>query len=114
RFLHHWPLDLHKEDNLFSKNHYVPRHWHHIVAQKYGDRMELYFDGVLSRSLPLGTEYPTLPCSLVVGRRSLDPRAGDQRPFVGRLDELAIYDHPLTAEEVQHHFQLAARPGAAG
>src|SRR5207249_4377614 len=34
QFLHHWPLDLHKEDNLFSKNHYVPRHWHHIVAQK--------------------------------------------------------------------------------
>jgi hypothetical protein len=43
-----------------------------------------------------------------VGRRT--PEASnphDSRSFVGRLDELAIYDHPLSAEEVRHHYGLA-------
>jgi hypothetical protein len=62
------------------------------------------------RHAPLRPEYPTLPCHLVVGRRTpeaRDPR--DSRSFVGRLDELAVYDHPLSAEEVRHHHGLANR-----
>jgi hypothetical protein len=49
----------------------------------------------------------------VIGRRSGDPLDGsDIRPFVGRLDELAIYDRPLSSEEVRSHFRLAApNPG---
>jgi hypothetical protein len=115
RFLHGWPFDIKAESNTYSGT-YVPRRWHHVVAQKRGDRMELYFDGVPGRPMPIEADYPTLSCKLVVGRRTpnpLDPH--DTRPFVGRLDELVIYDHPLSAEEVQHHFHLATpgrRPGA--
>jgi hypothetical protein len=32
------------------------------------------------------------------------------RPFVGLIDELALYDRPLSAEEVRRHYEL----GAAG
>ena len=44
---HRWPLTLVVAHNTYS-NLYVPRRWHHVVAQKCGGRMELYFDGVLN------------------------------------------------------------------
>jgi hypothetical protein len=68
---------------------------------------------VPDHSMPLESDHPTLSCRLVVGRRTPDPlELHDSRAFVGRLDELAIYNHPLSAEEVRHHFLLAA-PGRA-
>jgi hypothetical protein len=110
RFLHRWPLDVRMEYNAYSQDYYIPRRWHHVVAQKNGDRMELYFDGVLDRVLPLDSDYPTLPCHLIVGRRTPDAQdPKDSRSFVGRLDELALYDHPLTAEEVRRHHGLASQ-----
>ena len=33
----------------------------------------------------------------------------DVRPFVGRLDELVIYDRRLSDEEVRRHFQAASQ-----
>jgi hypothetical protein len=86
----------------------MPRRWQHLVAQKNGGRLELYIDGALDRAMPLERDHPTLSCRLVVGRRTTDPfDTQDRRPFVGRIDELAVYDHPLTPEEVKNHFRLA-------
>ncbi len=113
RLLHRWPLDVRVQENAYSSGVYIPRLWHHVVAQKRGDRMEVYLDGMPGRPLSLESDSPALPCNLVVGRRTpdtLDPK--DSRSFVGRLDELAIYDHTLSAEEVRHHFRMAD-PGPA-
>ncbi len=108
RFLHRWPLDINIGNNILSEDLYIPRRWHHVVAQKNGDRMELYYDGVPDRSKLLETDHPTLSCRLVVGRRTSDPLdLHDRRSFVGRLDELALYDHPLSAAEVERHYRLA-------
>jgi anti-sigma factor RsiW len=114
RFLHRWLLDTKAGDNVFSEGVYVPRRWYHVVAQKEGDRMELSIDGSPVHSSTRGPDHPIRSCYLVVGRRTPDthdPR--DVRPFVGRMDELAIYDHPLSAEEIRRHFRMAgprARP----
>jgi Concanavalin A-like lectin/glucanases superfamily len=114
RYLQRWPIDLRVGDNLCSEAVYAPRRWHHVVAQKAGDRMELYFNGAPGRSLQLVPDHPGVSCQLVVGRRTRDPDdPKDSRSFVGRLDELALYDHPLSAEEIRRHFALAtpkARP----
>jgi hypothetical protein len=112
RFLHRWPLDTGIGKNLFSDRVYVPWTWHHVVAQRAGDRIELYLDGVVAGLMPLEGDYPELDCRLIVGRRTTvaaDP--SDAREFVGRLDELAIYDHVLSLEDVRAHFALA-RPEA--
>jgi hypothetical protein len=109
RFLHRWPLDPRVGNNIVSEEIFTPRRWHHVVAQKSGDRMELYFDGEPDHSMPLISDHQTVSCHLVVGRRTTEPaNRNDIRPFVGRLDELAIYDHPLSAEEVRRHFKLAS------
>ena len=116
RFLHRWPLDTRIGSNILSDEIYIPGRWHHLVAQKNGPQIELYYDGVLVHSLGLQPDHPAVACRLVVGRRTPDPREiEDIRGFVGRLDELALYDHPLSAEDVRHHFQMAtARVSAHG
>lgn len=107
RFLHRWPIDLKVDDSLSSESIYLPRHWHHVVAQKNGGRLELYFDGELEDSRTLDPDHPTMKCYLVVGRRNPDSSdPGDSRSFLGRLDEFAIYDHPLSATEVRRHYRL--------
>jgi hypothetical protein len=109
RFLHRWPLDTRIGNNLFSEDIYVPRRWHHVVAQKNGPTMELFVDGRSVGTQPVAPDHPTVTCRLVVGRRNPDPlETHDSRSFVGRLDELALYDHPLPPEDVQNHYQLAA------
>lgn len=108
RFLLRWQFNTVAGDNAFSRDVYVPRRWHHVVAQRDGDRMELYVNGVLERSMTLDPDHPTRSCHLVVGRRTMDARdPRDVRAFVGRLDELALYDHPLSAAEVRSHYRMA-------
>jgi hypothetical protein len=109
RFLHRWHLDPNVGNNIYSERIYVPRRWHHVVAQMSEKGMELYFDGVLESVMPLNPDEPTRDCQLVVGRRHHDSLDSlDSRSFVGRLDELAVYDHPLSAEEIGRHFTLAS------
>lgn len=110
RFLHRWPLDTTVGCNVFTREVYVPRRWHHVVVQKDGAQVELFFDGVAENAMPITTQPPALSCQLVVGRRTPDTRDPmDARPFVGRLDELAIYDHCLSHEEVLLHFRSATQ-----
>jgi hypothetical protein len=68
-------------------------------------------DGVLARSQPLDPDRSTLPCRMLLGRLLASNQNAPEkyRPFVGRVDEVALYDHPLSAEEVRVHYQLATR-----
>ena len=75
------------------------RRWQHVVAVKRGDQMELYTDGKLSAT---AQEKASLAKALylVVGRQAADAGAYQ---FVGQLDELAIYPHALSQEEIVAH-----------
>jgi len=123
RFLDRWPAGLKGGDSFVSKPTFVPALWHHIVAQKVGtslelyidgqlapDPLELHIDGQLARDLPSSArgDDAAQPCKLLVGQLKRWPLSGERdqlRPFGGRLDELAVYDHPLRAEEIQRHFK---------
>src|SRR5262249_32782018 len=100
RFLHRWPSGDAGGDNLFSTKHYVPYRWHHVVAQRNGGRMELYDDGVPNQPVPLQSAGASEPCRLLLGRLKPIPRPSGRvhsRPLVGLIDELALYDRPLTS-----------------
>ncbi|MHC5544860.1 LamG-like jellyroll fold domain-containing protein, partial [Singulisphaera rosea] len=59
-------------------------------------------------------EHAKRACRLLLGRLKPLPRMaglGQSRPFVGRMDELALYNHILTPEEVQHHYDLGVHGG---
>jgi hypothetical protein len=113
RFLHRWPPGGKGGVSVQNGITYTIYRWHHLVAQGRGDRMEFYMDGLLTRSRPLDPDRSTAPCRMVLGRLFSSPSARNApdvfRPFHGRLDEVALYDHPLSAEEVQKHYQLATQ-----
>jgi hypothetical protein len=111
RFLHRWPPGDSGGDNAFSSKHYIPYRWHHLVAQRNLGRMELYLDGAPAPAMPLRADALTAPCRLLLGRLKPVPRLPGRvhsRPFVGRIDELALYNRPLSAEEIERHFELGA------
>ncbi|MEO0477023.1 MAG: LamG domain-containing protein, partial [Planctomycetota bacterium] len=100
---------------FFTKQPYPIRKWQHLVLVKQEQSVQFYLDGQLVESVP-----DTLPSSdapmIRLGRSIIglldhhDERElneGDHRSLRGRLDEVAIYDKPLTAEQVARHFDLA-------
>jgi hypothetical protein len=114
RFLDRWPADVRGGTDVFSRRTFVPSLWHHVVGQKAGDVLELYIDGELVGTTPAKLNPDeagavTRPCRLLVGRlkeHPVDPRFNEIRPFEGRLDELAVYDRPLTPGEIRRHAGL--------
>lgn len=115
RFLDRWPAAMTGGIDVFSRRTVVPAVWHHVVGQKAGETLELYVDGEQVGQSPAKPDADgpddatTTPCRLLVGRLklwSLPPPMSEIRPFEGRLDELAVYDHPLTPDEIRRHARL--------
>jgi hypothetical protein len=117
RFLHRWPPGDSGGDNLFSTRHYVPNRWHHLVAQRTGGRLELYVDGLATSPVSPPPASASEPCRLLLGRLKPIPRPSGRvhsRPFVGLIDELVLYNHPLSGDEIRRHYALgtANRPSS--
>jgi hypothetical protein len=102
RFLHRSPASNVEGTSCYSKSPYTLRKWQHVVATKDGPRMRLYVNGEL---VAQGEDASELPAGLrlLVGR--LYPSQSD-RPFIGQLDELALYDRALRPEEISLHYKL--------
>jgi hypothetical protein len=115
RFLSRWPPGFQGGNNLFF-DYYVPYRWHHAVAQVRGDRMELYVNGTLLPTLASDSNREEVSCHFILGQLKPAPRppfGWASRPFVGRIDEVALYDRPLTVEEVRRHYALGAPGGGS-
>ena len=101
RLLHRDPpsSDVRTGTACFSSIPHSVRRWQHVVATKHGADLQLYFDGVLvasgSDSSPLSADL-----QLLIGQWGTEGRVC---PFVGQLDELAIYGHALTEAEINGH-----------
>lgn len=116
RFLHRAPPRTEGGDNLYSDGLYAPYRWCHVVGQMNGDRMELFMDGEPTPPLSVAPDMPIRASQFLLGRLTTVPRSTDtwSRPFVGRLDEVALYHHPLTVEEVRRHYRLGSVRAAGG
>jgi hypothetical protein len=110
RFLERWPPGTSGGANVFSRRRYVPLRWHHLVAQKVEDRLELYLDGRLHGIGLMEPTDKTTDYRMLIGRLKESAQAvrNEIRPFVGRFDELALYEHPLSAQEVLRHYELGS------
>lgn len=114
RALHRLPAGRFRGDNLFTPSHYLPYRWLHVVAQRSGDRFELYVNGELAAVCPPASDLPLPHFWVGIGALCFtrDGKSCSERPFVGQVDEVAVYDHALALEAIQRHHRLG-RPGGA-
>ncbi|MEM8784080.1 MAG: LamG domain-containing protein [Planctomycetota bacterium] len=72
--------------------------WHHVVVQRDGDEIELFLNG-LEVANDLGNQNIDLTSGLpfTVGRRTAEAGSG---AFTGSLDEIWVFDGPLSDAEV--------------
>lgn len=87
--------------------------WHHGVLTKDGASLALFVDGAAVASLPMteATYYsPSNNTGVAIGRDG--DFSGEY--FSGDIDEVAVYNHALTASQVQGHFSLANPPPTGG
>src|SRR5262249_42760141 len=112
RFLHRNPPGMGGGRSCYSNAPYALRKWQFLTSVKDGPEMRLYIDGKL---VSTGTDPTPLPDGMQVLIGQLFPhdpqRVLATRPFVGELDEVAIYDRALSEKELNRHFQLA-RPAS--
>jgi hypothetical protein len=107
RFVHRTPASRVVTDgsNLVAGQTYKVRAWQHLVAQKQGDRMSFWIDGRLTAE----QSDPHLlneKLQIVIGQLYL---TRTERRFVGQIDEVAIYDHCLSPDELRRHIEAAGR-----
>jgi len=108
RALHRQTVEQVRGTNLFAPTNYVPYRWHHVVAQKSGDRFELYVNGDLAAVTPLLGEVRLPPVRVLLGalyaRR--DFSSVSSRPFLGLIDEVAVYDRDLPPADIARRARL--------
>jgi hypothetical protein len=95
-----------RESRVYSENRYTPGSWHHIVAVRKPDQILLYVDGRLEATSKASPSSDLADLRVTMGRYSLVPGAFG-RPFVGRIDEVALYNRALSEVEIRGHFELA-------
>lgn len=102
RFLYRNPAARTNGMNLFTRGGQRPNEWHHLVATKTGDTVQLYFDGKLIAAS--GVKHHTSPENLLMYIGQLRYETG-LRQFIGDIDEVAVYTRPLPAYRVREHYQ---------
>ena len=94
------PHSLH----LSGKTAISPRTWHHVVLTRSGSRVTVYLDGN-SKPEIAGTAN-VIPESPHV-TFFLGSRHDRDSSLEGKIDEVALYDRPLSSAEVAEHFRAA-------
>lgn len=88
---------------------YPIRQWQHVAAVKQGGHLRLHLNGQT-----VATAFDDRPVppqmQLVIGQIYAQ-RA--ERPFIGQLDEVAIYEHALTTAEIARHFHIGRHMNVA-
>ena len=75
--------------------------WHHIVATYDGTTQKLYINGALDQSATTSKEIDTTTNAKIGIVAYIDAAA-----FIGKIDELAIWDRALTAAEVTEIYRI--------
>jgi hypothetical protein len=106
RYLSRWPAASGGGINIFSQPKSFSYRWHHLVAQQTGEQFELFIDGESVGNAKGPAPQPGTKCALQFGTlRTNFANTEDnfERPFTGRLAEVALYARGLTPEEIRWH-----------
>jgi len=89
---------------LAGKTEIVPKTWHHLALVRERGQVTVYLDGNRQPEIvgEAGVDAVKDPTSLFVGGRN-----DGVSSFEGKIDEIALYDRALTADEFAAHHRAA-------
>ena len=111
RFLHRVPLGNSGGDELISNSTFAAGQWVHLVAVNDDGTMRMYFNGVADPNTLASTNSIFHALDIGIGALFADSTS---RLFQGTMDEIAIYDHALSQDDVLRHYQSANQPNTPG
>lgn len=108
RFYHRNPPTSEIGTEVYSPSHkhWVAEQWMHIAAVKDRSSAKLYINGELVHLLDDTTTFTDKDFLTKIGQHQYRQGASQTRPYDGLIDELAIYDHALTSNDIKKHYQL--------
>jgi len=83
--------------------------WRHVAFSYDGTTMRLFVDGAERASGALAG-----PVDMTASNLTLGSSSESYDWLAATLDEVAVYDHPLSAERIRAHVDAAARPASDG
>ncbi|MFO0946014.1 MAG: LamG domain-containing protein [Planctomycetota bacterium] len=89
---------------LVGKTTLQPGQWHHLVMVRDGKRIAVYLDGKSEPEVEGYMEVTTPPTD---SRLFLAGRCDNFANLEGRIDEVAVFDRPLSAAEIKRHYDAA-------
>jgi hypothetical protein len=95
------------ENVIAGKSAIAPRSWHHVVFARESDRVAVYLDGNVEPEIKCEWQIPSFRGleSLSIGGQS-----DDLAQFEGNVDEVAVYDRPLSVREIAEHVRASGGP----
>ncbi|TWU31745.1 LamG-like jellyroll fold domain-containing protein [Novipirellula artificiosorum] len=104
-----WPYGEQESVNDFSSQRYTPGSWHHVVAVRRDNQIEIYLNGNAVESALAPPTGDPLDAMIAIGaflRSEGSDSLTGQIYFKGMIDELALYPRALAAEDVAEHYRL--------
>lgn len=93
---------------LNSNEKLVPGRWYHLVASAVSTNLRIFINGRLDSSVYLPNALTRSPNALMIGAASGPSYHRGTAVFSGRIDDVAIYDMPLSQSQVSDHFSRGA------
>lgn len=89
--------------NTYSSESHLLYQWVHAAVTYDGASIRLYINGELSGKNQVALAFDDSRMRPVVGRLQPSPN-GEQRQWIGAIDELALYRRALSPQEIRSHY----------
>jgi len=100
RYLHRYPLGTEGGVNVYTTASYADGAWYHAAIVKASDQITLYINAEQVGSTADTSVFdPTDSFGVAVG--VLDDERGVDRPFLGPMDDIRVYDRALAQAEIR-------------
>ena len=115
RYLHRYPLGLGGGSNIYTTETYNDGQWYHAAMVKADGQIRLYINGQeVGNTADNSIFNPGDTFGIALGILDHERAGGDKRLFQGAIDDVRIYDKPISAEEIQAITETEPWPYAWG
>jgi hypothetical protein len=113
--LHRYPLGTGGGSNIYTTTRYDDDQWHHAAMVKADGQIRLYIDGQEAGTATDNSIFnPGDTFGVALGILDHERVQDDKRLLQGAIDDVRIYDRPLTEAEIQEIMEAGPWPYAWG